>query len=105
MSSVPREHVSHDDPTPQALRRLLAIGVTFAAVALLTYALPSERLRPWVSGEGMPIARMYTDDHQEDAVPGFAEAGPQLASGATAGGSDGSGAGEPATGQDRARAA
>lgn len=78
MSSVPQEHTGQGDPTPHALRRLFAIGLSFAVVALATYGLPkSERLRPWVAGEGMPIARMFIEG-QDEAVPTFAEATAQV---------------------------
>src|SRR5690349_19016877 len=59
--------------TRKALQRLLAVGASFAAMALATYLVPrSERLRPWVAGEGVPIARAFTEEPHE--LPTFAEA-------------------------------
>ena len=59
--------------TRDALRKLGTIAGTVALLGLATYAVPgSQRLRPWVVGEGVPIARMFDD--AEPALPDFAEA-------------------------------
>jgi lysophospholipase L1-like esterase len=73
VSSLPNEDLGQDDATAQALRRLGVIALSIAVLGLVSYALPNERLKPWVAGEGLPIARMFTDGGDE-AVPGFAEA-------------------------------
>ena len=58
--------------TRAAWTRLSRIVIVFCLVALLPYAHPSLlRLRPWVSGEGMPIIRMF---QRMQALPTFAEA-------------------------------
>jgi lysophospholipase L1-like esterase len=61
------------DSTPQALRRLSLVVAWVALIAAFTYALPgTKRLRPWIRGEGVPIARMFHG--ASEAVPSFAEA-------------------------------
>jgi len=65
--------------TARGLRKLAAIAATFALLGLATYALPgSQRLRPWVPGEGVPVARMFADSEGElTELPEFAEAAVQ----------------------------
>ena len=72
MSSTLQDDARDDGPTRQALRRLAIVTGSIAVLAVATYLLPSERLRPWVAGEGLPIARMFVDE--DTALPGFAEA-------------------------------
>jgi lysophospholipase L1-like esterase len=56
--SRPRFHES--DPTPLALRRLGVIAAAVTLLSLLTYAVPdARRLRPWMTDEGIPVARMF----------------------------------------------
>jgi lysophospholipase L1-like esterase len=65
-----------DAGTALGLRKLAAIAATFALLGVATYALPgTQRLRPWVPGEGMPVARMFADNEAE--LPEFAEAAVQ----------------------------
>jgi lysophospholipase L1-like esterase len=72
VSSTLQDDARDDAPTRQGLRRLAVVAGALAVMGLASYALPSERLQPWVAGEGVPIARMFDD---EDAtLPGFAEA-------------------------------
>jgi lysophospholipase L1-like esterase len=71
-----------DAPTRHALGRLAVVALSLAALSLATYALPNERLRPWVTGEGVPIARMFDDE--DSSLPGFAEASTLAAPGAAA---------------------
>jgi lysophospholipase L1-like esterase len=76
LSSIVDDTAQADAETRSALRRLAVVAVAIAALALGTYALPSgERLRPWIAGEGVPIARMFDDE--DSTLPGFAEAGTQ----------------------------
>ena len=71
-ASTPASTSASDD-TLKGLRKLGAIAGTFALLGLATYAVPgSQRLRPWVAGEGVPIARMFAD--AEPVLPDFAEA-------------------------------
>lgn len=67
------------DVSRAGLRRLWTIAATCAALGALSYAVPhTERLRPWLPDEGLPVVRMYTDD--ESLLPGFAEASTQTGS-------------------------
>lgn len=98
MSALSNEDPEELEATRLALRRLFEVGLAFALIALATYAVPrSERLRPWVAGEGVPIARMFQEEDQ--ALPEFAEAtargGPPQAR-PSAGESEGADALEPA---------
>jgi lysophospholipase L1-like esterase len=53
--------------------RLAIIAAVMLGLGAATYALPqAERVRPWVGGEGMPIARLFLDELE--APPTFAEA-------------------------------
>ncbi len=76
MSSIVEDNAETDAPTRHALRRLAIVALSIAGFSLATYALPSERLRPWVAGEGIPIARMFADE--DSALPEFAEASTQM---------------------------
>jgi len=68
------EHVAQE--TALSLRRLATVALGFCLCAALSYALPgSQRLRPWVPGEGMPVVRMFEDG--AESLPEFAEAGAQ----------------------------
>lgn len=63
--------VETPDSTPAALRRLSVISITLVACGLLSYALPgTQRVRPWVRGEGIPVARLY-DVEQAAELPQF----------------------------------
>jgi lysophospholipase L1-like esterase len=76
LSSILGDNGGTGASTRHALRKLAIVALSVAGLSLLTYALPSsERLRPWVAGEGVPIARMFADE--ESALPGFAEASTQ----------------------------
>lgn len=70
----PQTELAHGaDQTQRELWRLGIVACVFALCGVLTYAVPgSERVRPWLAGEGLPIARMYADGN--DVLPGFAEA-------------------------------
>ena len=58
--------------TRVALRHLALCAGCFVLLALASYVHPwFSRLRPWLSGEGMPIVRMFG---ARSDVPGFAEA-------------------------------
>lgn len=64
------------DLTHQGLRHMAVVAVVFAAVGALTYVVPkTERVQPWIAGEGVPIVRMYQDG--AEALPSFAEAASQ----------------------------
>lgn len=69
-------HASSDETelgTRDALRKLWSCVAIVVALAGLTYSHPDFlRFRPWVTGEGVPIARMFSG---QQAIPGFAEAG------------------------------
>ncbi|MDD9938276.1 MAG: GDSL-type esterase/lipase family protein [Myxococcales bacterium] len=68
------------DATGSELKRLLLLVASLSAVAAVSYALPAlERVRPWVAGEGVPIARMFQEG--PTALPSFAEAGLNTGSG------------------------
>jgi lysophospholipase L1-like esterase len=62
-------------PRPRATReglvRLATVVATVTACALVTYTHASfERVRPWVRGEGLPIARLYTAQSEAE-LPEF----------------------------------
>lgn len=64
-----------DDPaaTRAALVRLARVVACAVVVAASSYAVPGlARFRPWLPGEGVPIARLFGT---KDALPVFAEAG------------------------------
>lgn len=64
------------EATALGLRRLGVVALTFALLGVASYALPSsQRFRPWIPGEGLPIVRMFQDSHSE--LPEFAEASVQ----------------------------
>jgi len=55
-----------------ALRRLGSVVLTVAAISVVTYLVPSfERVRPWVSGEGVPILRLYSSEREPAELPEF----------------------------------
>jgi hypothetical protein len=65
------ERTQSSHMTGFALRRLLGIVATMLATAALTYFIPSfQRVRPWVSGEGIPVWRLFFEERQVD-LPDF----------------------------------
>jgi len=61
------------DQTGAALRAMVMVAVSFCALSALSYAVPGlERVRPWVTGEGFVVLRMFAERAE---LPGFAEAG------------------------------
>ncbi|MGD8859336.1 MAG: GDSL-type esterase/lipase family protein [Myxococcales bacterium] len=69
------------DQTGPELRRLAALVATLMLLGVLPYVLPQlQRVRPWVPGEGLPIARMFGQAGPE-ILPSFAEAGLVTSSG------------------------
>lgn len=82
MASISPDSASTADTTSDALRRLGLIAGSVVLLATLTYALPgTQRLRPWATGEGVPIARMFRGG--AEALPSFAEASTQAGADAT----------------------
>jgi lysophospholipase L1-like esterase len=54
------------------LRRLAGITVTISLIAAVTYFVPTfERVRPWVTGEGVPVVRLFTEHHKPVDLPDF----------------------------------
>jgi lysophospholipase L1-like esterase len=51
---------------------MVMVALTLGAVTVVTYVVPSfERVRPWVSGEGVPVVRLFTANHQQAELPDF----------------------------------
>jgi lysophospholipase L1-like esterase len=58
------------------------VVLSIAAFGLASYALPvTKRMRPWLAGEGLPVARMFHGT--PSALPGFAEAAAHTNAGVT----------------------
>jgi hypothetical protein len=58
--------------TGVALRRMLGIALTLLLTAALSYAIPSfQRVRPWVSGEGVPVLRLFFGEEPSAEIPDF----------------------------------
>ena len=79
-SSDPKQHpvdapLEDRDPpgdTSVALKHMVMVALTLVAVAVVTYVIPLfERVRPWVSGEGVPVVRLFTANHQQAELPDF----------------------------------
>lgn len=69
------ERVEFDTGTVNALVKLALTTLTLALLALTTYGVPVlSRFRPWVPGETVPLARLFTH-YDGSLLPSFAEAG------------------------------
>lgn len=69
------EPIEFDAGTVSALVKLALTTLTMVLLMVTTYSLPAlYRFRPWVPGEAVPLARLFTH-YDGSLLPSFAEAG------------------------------
>jgi hypothetical protein len=70
-----RDSVDFDTGTIEALRGLSITVISVVVIIALSYGLPVLKpVRPWVPGEAIPLARLFTN-YDRSLLPSFAEAG------------------------------
>jgi len=63
------------DTTDQSKRKLLAVGVSMAAVLAVPYLIPAlDQLRPWTPNDGLPLVRLMQPEEEsvERGLPAWA---------------------------------
>jgi hypothetical protein len=74
-----RDSIDVDSCTITALRSLSITMISLVVIIGLSYGLPIlKSVRPWVPGEAIPLARLFTK-YDRSLLPSFAEAGAVVA--------------------------